>query len=43
MVDLYLSYNVPLLCGQYGDNNDQHGVGSPARYLVVSSGIKGDM
>jgi hypothetical protein len=43
MVDLYLSYSVPLLCGQYGDNNEGFGVDSPARYLVVSSEIKGDM
>jgi hypothetical protein len=28
MEDLYLSYYVPLLCGQYGDSNEQQGVDS---------------
>jgi hypothetical protein len=42
MADLYLSYNVPLLGGQYGDDNRQQGVDSAARYLVVGAEIKGD-
>ena len=42
MVDVYLRYNVPLLSGQYGDDNQQKGVDSAARYLVVSPEIKGD-
>jgi len=42
MADLYLSYNVPLLRGQYGDDNQQQGVDSAARYLVVGPEIKGD-
>jgi hypothetical protein len=42
MLDLYLCYNVPLLRGQYGDDNQRWGVDSAARYLVVCSEIKGD-
>jgi len=42
MADLYLSYNVPLLYGQYGDDNQRRGVDSVARYLVVGPEIKGD-
>jgi len=42
MADLYLSYNVPLLSGQYGDDNQPQVVDSAARYLFVCPEIKGD-
>ena len=42
MADLYLSYNVPLLGGQYGDDNRQQGVDRAARHLVAGPEVKGD-